>query len=602
MDLFSIMMYPGFVPALQVLSGAAVADTVSPRVSSDTLMYPYGPKFGDRRTPKADDGASPEIPISVRFSFYNRNYRSLYVNNNGVVSFGVPVNQFTPDSFPLTDGRAFVAPFWADVDNRITGEVCFRQSRDPQLLQRVTADINTYFPHEEFTATWLFVATWDRVTFYGSKSSKVNTFQVVLTTDGDLSFIMLHYSDIQWTTGAASGGDPHTGLGGTPAQAGFNSGGSKNYFNIPGSRTPSILKISSMSNIKSPGRWAFQVDNFAVPNGCVYNANFLPPGTFFWSDQKCERRCQCMYGEDGVTCHARGCSPDEACHPASWYHVCQPISRAACQAWGGRHYSTFDGQLYHFQGACTHVLSQLCAPPHPSGLAPFQVEAESEEPGAAQGAPGTRHVQVTVYGQDIAMAKGATGQITVNGIKSLLPVTLLNGKIRVHQNGFSVKVATDFGVEVSYDGIQRVEVTVPSTYRNFTCGLCGTLTGDPSDDFQTPNGTLVTSAALFATSWQVKGDRRQCVEDQELPSCPTAEQARYSGHDYCGIMKMSPGPFTACAQTLSQAGLVENCMYDLCMSRGNRTVLCGVLGAYTESCQAANVTVGQWRTDQFCGE
>nr|XP_023965272.2 IgGFc-binding protein-like [Chrysemys picta bellii] len=190
----------------------------------------------------------------------------------------------------------------------------------------------------------------------------------------------------------------------------------------------------------------------------------------------------------------------------------------------------------------------------------------------------------------------------VNGIKSLLPVTLLNGKIRVHQNGFSVKVATDFGVEVSYDGIQRVEVTVPSTYRNFTCGLCGTLTGDPSDDFQTPNGTLVTSAALFATSWQVKGDRRQCVEDQELPSCPTAEQARYSGHDYCGIMKMSPGPFTACAQTLSQAGLVENCMYDLCMSRGNRTVLCGVLGAYTESCQAANVTVGQWRTDQFCVE
>ncbi|TFJ96299.1 MARCKS-related protein [Platysternon megacephalum] len=341
MDLFSIMMHPGFAP--------------------DTLMYPYGPKFGDRRTPKADDGASPEIPISVRFSFYNRSYRSLYVNNNGVVSFGVPVNQFTPDSFPLTDGRAFVAPFWADVDNRITGEV--------------------------------------------------NTFQVVLTTDGDLSFIMLHYSDIQWTTGAASGGDPHTGLGGTPAQAGFNSGGSKNYFNIPGSRTPSILKISSMSNIKSPGRWAFQVDNFAVPNGCVYNANFLPPGTFFWSNQKCERRCQCMYGEDGVTCHARGCSPDEACHPASWYHVCQPISRAACQAWGGRHYSTFDGRLYHFQGACTHMLSQLCAPPHPSGLAPFWVEAESEEPGAAQGAPCIRLVRVTVYGQDIAMARGATGHI-----------------------------------------------------------------------------------------------------------------------------------------------------------------------------------------------
>ncbi|XP_074837543.1 alpha-tectorin-like [Carettochelys insculpta] len=404
-----------------------------------TLMYSFGPKFQDRRTPKTDDGASPEIPISVPFSFYDTSYRSLYVNNNGVVSFGVPVNQFTPDSFPLSDGRAFVAPFWADVDNRITGEVYYRQSQDPQLLQKVTADINAYFAHEEFTATWLFVATWDRVTFYGSQSSKVNTFQVVLTTDGNRSFIMLHYSDIQWTTGVASGGNPHTGVGGTPAQAGFNSGGSKKYFNIPGSQTPNILKIVSMSNIKRPGRWAFQVDSFAVPNGCVYNgsccllqlpvpprlaqtcisyfvpaANFLPPGTFFWSDQRCERRCQCMYGDDRVTCQAQGCSLDEVCHPAAWYHVCQPVNRAACRAWGGRLYTTFDGRRYHFQGACTHVLSQLCASPHPPGLAPFRVEAETEEPGASQGAPSPRSVQVTVYGQNITMARGATGHVMVS--------------------------------------------------------------------------------------------------------------------------------------------------------------------------------------------
>ncbi|XP_074837544.1 IgGFc-binding protein-like [Carettochelys insculpta] len=189
----------------------------------------------------------------------------------------------------------------------------------------------------------------------------------------------------------------------------------------------------------------------------------------------------------------------------------------------------------------------------------------------------------------------------VNGIKSLLPVVLVNGKIRVHQSGFSVTIATDFGAEISYDGIQHIEVLVPSPYRNFTCGLCGTLTGDPSDDFQTPNGTLVTSAAVFATSWHVKGDKHHCVEDQELPSCPSAEQALYSSRDYCGVLKTSPGPFAPCSQALSQARWMENCVYDLCMSRGNQTVLCETLGAYTESCQAANLTVGQWRTDQFCG-
>ncbi|KAL7981167.1 hypothetical protein Chor_005401 [Crotalus horridus] len=85
-----------------------------------------------------------------------------------------------------------------------------------------------------------------------------------------MSFVMLNYQDIQWISGQASGGDAYTGLEGTPAQAGFNSGAADNYFNIPGSWTPSIMNISSTSNIVDPGRWVFEVDVFAVPNGCVY--------------------------------------------------------------------------------------------------------------------------------------------------------------------------------------------------------------------------------------------------------------------------------------------------------------------------------------------
>ncbi|XP_053123561.1 alpha-tectorin-like [Hemicordylus capensis] len=245
--------------------------------SSDTLLYPYGPKFQDRSTPKADDGASPQISISESFYFYAKRYQSLYVNNNGVLSFGKPVSQFTPDPFPLTDGRSFVAPFWADVDNRITGTVYYRESQDEQLLQRVTADIDAYFPSGKFTATWVFVATWDQVAFYGSLSSKVNTFQAVLTSNGELSFVLLNYQDIQWISGQASGGDAHTGLGGTPAQAGFNNGDAENYFNIPGSWSPSIINISSTSNIMRPGRWAFEVDIFYVPNGCVFKGTWNTP-------------------------------------------------------------------------------------------------------------------------------------------------------------------------------------------------------------------------------------------------------------------------------------------------------------------------------------
>ncbi|XP_066494913.1 sushi, nidogen and EGF-like domain-containing protein 1 [Tiliqua scincoides] len=229
-----------------------------------SLMYPYGPTVGDSVNPKSDDGTSPEISISVPFTFYGRPYKSLYVNNNGVVSFGVNVSQYTPDPFPLDGGTPFVAPYWADVNNVLGGNVYWRQTQDQQTLSRCTADINQYFPEIPFTAIWAFVATWDRVAYFGTASKKVNTFQAVLTTDATISFIILNYANIEWTTGIASGGNAKTGLGGIPAQAGFDSGDKKNYYNIPGSRTPDILYIRDTTNVQFPGRWVFQVDDFVI--------------------------------------------------------------------------------------------------------------------------------------------------------------------------------------------------------------------------------------------------------------------------------------------------------------------------------------------------
>ncbi|NXX13325.1 TECTA protein, partial [Podargus strigoides] len=227
-----------------------------------SLLYPYGVAQGDQKNPKLDDGTSKEISLTVPFTFYGREYRNIYVNNNGVISFDTRVSQYTPDPFPLADGRAFVTPYWADVDNVQGGDVFYRQTTEPALLGRVTEDINRYFPKVTFTAMWAFVATWDHVAYYGSVSDKGNTFQAVLATDTKTAFIILNYWDIQWTTGEASGGDAETGLGGTPAHAGFTSGDSTNFYTIPGSHTPSILNITTTSNVNTPGRWVFQVDDF----------------------------------------------------------------------------------------------------------------------------------------------------------------------------------------------------------------------------------------------------------------------------------------------------------------------------------------------------
>uniref|UniRef100_A0A8C6Y043 NIDO domain-containing protein n=1 Tax=Naja naja TaxID=35670 RepID=A0A8C6Y043_NAJNA len=254
MESFSIFLLLAVGSALPCLAAS----------QKTSLLYPYGETQGDSENPVADDGNSPEITIKKSFSFYGKKYNSLFVNNNGVVSFGKYVSEYTPTAFPLKEGIPFVAPFWADVDNRVSGSIYWRQTEDSVLLSRFAADLSRYLVDISFTPTWMFIATWDQVGYYGSASNKVNTFQAVLATDGERSFIMLNYADIQWTTGTGNDGDIFTGLGGTPAQAGFDSGDTEHYYNIPGSRTDGILNITKTTNVGEQGRWLLQVDKLII--------------------------------------------------------------------------------------------------------------------------------------------------------------------------------------------------------------------------------------------------------------------------------------------------------------------------------------------------
>ena len=92
------------------------------------------------------------------------------------------VSQYTPDTFPLDGNRRLVAPFWADVDTRKGGDVFYRETTDPNLLQQATDQVAaTYVNQQNFRATWLFIATWNEVAFYGASNSsllKVRTLDV----------------------------------------------------------------------------------------------------------------------------------------------------------------------------------------------------------------------------------------------------------------------------------------------------------------------------------------------------------------------------------------------------------------------------------------
>ena len=64
-----------------------------------------------------DDFSSPKFALPFSFNFYGTHYDSLYINNNGNVSFDIPYPTFTSNPFPDSNFN-MIAPFWGDVDTR----------------------------------------------------------------------------------------------------------------------------------------------------------------------------------------------------------------------------------------------------------------------------------------------------------------------------------------------------------------------------------------------------------------------------------------------------------------------------------------------------
>ncbi|XP_040182909.1 uncharacterized protein LOC120916155 [Rana temporaria] len=201
------------------------------------------------------------------------------VNNNGLLSFDAALGSSAPQHLPIATPGPFLAPFWSDVNNEISGNIYYRLSNDSKLLNITKNYLSRYFPAVRFSPKWVFVATWDKVPYWNSKTNKVNTFQAALSTDENTTLILFNYGDIQWPTGKANEGPP--------ALAGCNGGLNKGYFEIPGSLTANMINILHTKNVNFPGL-LFKVDQVQVEfptNNTDKTTSPTPTKTYFTSQK-----------------------------------------------------------------------------------------------------------------------------------------------------------------------------------------------------------------------------------------------------------------------------------------------------------------------------
>ncbi|XP_065903908.1 sushi, nidogen and EGF-like domain-containing protein 1 [Dysidea avara] len=95
------------------------------------------------------------------------------ITTDGGLSFGGKPIPYTTQTFPLGGDNYLAAPFWINIDTTTSGNVWFRESTIPELLSKANDIISTAFPlQSSFSATQLFIATWDHVGANGGMASQ----------------------------------------------------------------------------------------------------------------------------------------------------------------------------------------------------------------------------------------------------------------------------------------------------------------------------------------------------------------------------------------------------------------------------------------------
>ncbi|HCY83987.1 MAG TPA: hypothetical protein DHV36_02510, partial [Desulfobacteraceae bacterium] len=202
--------------------------------------------FGENSVARSDDGSSSEIDLSDVFpdglNIYGHTYNSVYINNNGNISFGSSISDYSPQALSNnTSNPVMIAPYWGDVETNLIPD-------EPTPGGNSTGTNLIYYDLD--TVSNVFTVTWDDVGSYSDDIETLNAFQVELTDVGNGDFdIVFRYEDINWVETDAS----------SEARAGFSAWDGIHYLEVdPSADNNAMLALeTSVGTSSTTGFWEF---------------------------------------------------------------------------------------------------------------------------------------------------------------------------------------------------------------------------------------------------------------------------------------------------------------------------------------------------------
>ncbi|XP_045921251.1 zonadhesin, like [Micropterus dolomieu] len=329
--------------------------------------------------------------------------------------------------------------------------------------------------------------------------------------------------------------------------------------------------------------------------GCTDgDGKYRPVGDAWFTEMDCSERCKCN-GNHNITCEPWQCSPAQECKVVGGVLDCHSTGKGVCHVAGDPHYYTFDGVMHTFMGTCTYILAEVC---NTTNVTPFKIVAKNEE----RGQPEASYVRsVKIYlPHDTVVELQKSHRVLLNGRRVRTPVSIDLAGAKVIASGSYNLLDTNFGLQVKFDGVHHLEITVPGEYFNKLCGMCGNYNHNSSDDNLMSNKKPTNDVIELGNSWKSDGDSDAgCQPDTRpdvRPNCTAEEEKTYEAQ--CAEVILSDR-FKPCHSLVPPNAFLGNCIYDMCEYDGMKATLCDNVEAYAQACQSAGVTIS-WRNNSFC--
>ncbi|KAI1699959.1 nidogen-like domain-containing protein [Ditylenchus destructor] len=210
-------------------------------------LFAFGGENGDERLSQhmfnlfSNELFSRIDDLKPPFTIFGEKQDFVYVKESGTI-------EFKKGEINVMRGK---------INLRKVGDIYWRESRSRIDLDKAQAEIGLAFPaYQAIDLKWVLIVTWYKVSRSAEKPFARNTFQFLLTTDGIRSFVMFYYNNIEWFEWYVK--DYST--------TGFEIEKYNGWYRyvINGTDSRDMMTIGNRTNVGSPGKWIFRIDQTTI--------------------------------------------------------------------------------------------------------------------------------------------------------------------------------------------------------------------------------------------------------------------------------------------------------------------------------------------------